>query len=158
MFRSACTNLATDGPAVCRASRFILFRTLLSIRALDLSGDLHEPTFLIHFARLVLFIWKELSTIYRLVLFIWKELSTICTLKKALWRWNLSSNHYERHNGLEVWIWLLKKCIKATDRNVQMNPNSFQYTLQDLGQLRSLTFSSRDVDSVWWWHNQCWCL
>ena len=56
MFRSACTNLATDGPAVCRASRFILFRTLLSIRALDLSGDLEEPTFLIHFARLVLFI------------------------------------------------------------------------------------------------------
>ena len=22
----------------------------------------------------------------------------------------------------------LKKCMKATDRNVQMNPNSFQYT------------------------------
>ena len=44
--------LATGSPAVWTASRFILFRRLLSIRALDLSADFEEPTFLIHFARL----------------------------------------------------------------------------------------------------------
>ena len=44
------SNTPTSSPAVWTASRFILFRTLLSIRALDLSADLEEPTFLIHFA------------------------------------------------------------------------------------------------------------
>ena len=44
-----------NNQVVCTASRFILFRTLLSIRALDLSGDLEEPTFLIHFATSTIF-------------------------------------------------------------------------------------------------------
>ena len=71
-----------NNQVVCTASRFILFRTLLSIRALDLSGDLEEPTFLIHFATWTIVQVHSLASFQR------KDLKQ--TIVNTLYDWDIS--------------------------------------------------------------------